>query len=95
MASKDDVIEQLKQVLDPELMVDVWTLELIYDIEVQKDTVEILMTYTTPMCPYGPQLQEDIKEHVTDLEDIEEVDIEVTFTPKWEPSEEVRAMFGV
>jgi len=95
MASKDDVIDRLKKVMDPELMVDVWTLELIYDLEVNEDSVDIVMTYTTPMCPYGPQLQDDIEEHVTDLEDIDEVNIEVTFTPRWEPSDDLRAMFGV
>ncbi len=95
MAEKEDVVEALKKVMDPELMIDVWTLELIYDLELHDDKVDILMTYTTPMCPYGPQLKRDIKDRLTDLEDIEEVDIEVTFEPKWEPSEELRAMLGV
>jgi metal-sulfur cluster biosynthetic enzyme len=95
MVEKKDVINQLEKVMDPELMIDVWTLELIYDITIDENTVEILMTYTTPMCPYGPQLKEDVREHVTDLEGVNTVEIEVTFTPRWEPSDELRAMFGV
>ena len=95
MVSKEDVIGVLKKVLDPEIMVDVWTLELIYNIEIEDDKVNILMTYTTPLCPYGPQLQKDIKNHIRELDGVEEVDIEVTFTPRWEPSDELRAMFGV
>ncbi len=95
MADRDEVINALEEVMDPELMIDIWTLELIYDLEVEEDTVDILMTYTTPMCPYGPQLKRDIRDRLTDIDEVEEVNIEVTFEPRWEPSEELRAMLGV
>ena len=96
MATKDEVVEVLKTVNDPEIMMDVWTLGLIYEVEVEDDTVDILMTFTTPMCPYGPMLLEMIESTIKDeLQDIKTVTIEITFDPPWEPNEELRALFGV
>ena len=95
MPTKDDVIDALQEVMDPELMIDVWALELIYDIKLNGSHVDILMTFTTPLCPYGDQLKEDIKNRLTDIEGVESVGVEVTFEPKWTPSEELRALFGV
>lgn len=95
MPKKNDIIDALQEVMDPELMIDVWALELIYDITINDSKVDILMTFTTPLCPYGEQLKADIKNRLTDIEGIEEVGVEVTFEPKWEPSAELRALFGV
>ena len=95
MAKKEDVIEVLKKVIDPEIGIDVWTLELIYNVDVEDEKVKIRMTFTTPMCPYGPMLVEEIKTKISELEKIKEVDVEITFEPPWEPSEELRATLGV
>jgi metal-sulfur cluster biosynthetic enzyme len=96
MVSKEDIVEILKTVEDPELYMDVWTLGLIYEIKLKKDKVEIIMTFTTPMCPYGPMLLEMIESAIKEKhDDIKDVKIDVTFDPPWEPSEELRAMFGV
>ena len=95
MATKEDVIEELKKVNDPEIGIDVYTLELIYDVKLEGGKVKILMTLTTPMCPYGPMLIEEIKARVRDLKNVEEVDVEVTFDPPWQPSEQLRATLGV
>ncbi len=96
MVKKEDIIEVLKLVEDPELFIDVWSLGLIYEIDVKKDTVEILMTLTTPMCPYGPMLMDMIEEEIKKkYTQIKKVKLELTFDPPWEPGEELRAMFGV
>ncbi|MCM2324842.1 MAG: metal-sulfur cluster assembly factor [Candidatus Woesearchaeota archaeon] len=96
MATKEDVMEVLKTVNDPELQMDVWTLGLIYEIEVKKESVKIIMTFTTPMCPYGPMLLDMIEDAIkTRFKEIADVKIDVTFEPPWEPSEELRMMFGV
>jgi len=95
MTTKEDVIEELKKVNDPEIGIDVYTLELIYDVKLEGGKVKILMTLTTPMCPYGPMLIEEIKARVRDLKNVEEVDVEVTFDPPWQPSEQLRATLGV
>ena len=96
MPTKEQVIEILKQVNDPEIGIDVYTLELIYDIHLKEDgSVFIKMTFTTPMCPYGPMLLDEIKTRVSEIEGIKGVDIEVVFDPPWQPSDELRATLGV
>ncbi|MEK6916243.1 MAG: metal-sulfur cluster assembly factor [Nanoarchaeota archaeon] len=96
MVKKEDIIEVLKLVDDPELNVDVWSLGLIYEINLNKNKIEIIMTFTTPMCPYGPMLLEMIEDAIKEKhKDVKEVKIDVTFDPPWEPSEELKAMFGV
>ncbi|MBS3133669.1 metal-sulfur cluster assembly factor [Candidatus Woesearchaeota archaeon] len=92
---KESAIEVLKKVNDPELNIDVWTLGLIYDININENNLNIKMTFTTPMCPYGPWLVEDIKKKLSEIKGVNSVNIEITFNPPWQPSEELRAMLGV
>jgi metal-sulfur cluster biosynthetic enzyme len=95
MLSKEDLIEKVfKQYEDPELNVDVWTLGLIYEINVTDNNVDVLLTFTSPMCPFGPQMVDELKELVK-KQGASEVDIKVTFEPPWEPTEELREMLGV
>ena len=95
MISRDEVIEKLKSVVDPEIRLDVWTLGLIYKIEIENDIVKILMTFTTPFCPYGEMLLDQIRDSLSAIKGIKEVEIEITFEPMWQPSEEVKMMLGV
>ena len=95
MATNEDVMYVLKSVNDPELSIDIVTLELIYNVNVENDNVKIKMTFTSPMCPYGPMLVEEIKAKVNQLNGVKEVNIEVVFDPPWQPSEELRATLGV
>ena len=95
MATQEEVIEVLKKVNDPEINIDVWTLELIYNVDVKDSKINIKMTFTSPMCPYGPMLVEEIKSKISELESVKEVDVEITFEPPWKPSEELRATLGV
>ena len=53
MATKEEVIEVLKTINDPEIQIDVWTLELIYDIKIENNTIKIKMTFTTPLYSSG------------------------------------------
>ena len=94
VVNKKDIINVLKTVTDPELQIDVWTLGLIYEIEIKDKNVNIKMTFTTPMCPYGPMLIDMIKSALEDKLDIE-ADVDVVFDPPWEPSEDLKAYFGV
>ena len=94
MVTKEDIIEVLQTVNDPELNIDIWTLELIYDVKVEEDKVDIKMTFTSPMCPYGPQLLEEVKTKVSEINGVKEAKVEVTFEPPWKPSEELRATLG-
>jgi len=95
MVTKEQLIENVfKQYQDPELDVDVWTLGLIYDIKVEDNKVHVLLTFTSPMCPFGPQMVEEIQRRVKD-EGAAEVEVEITFDPPWKPSDELREMLGV
>ena len=91
-----DVIEKLKLVKDPEIGIDIWTLGLVYKITLEEDGAEVLMTLTTPFCPFADDLIADVEKKVGELGYREgDVRVELTFEPAWEPSEEVRMMLGV
>ena len=95
MMTKEELIEDVfKKYVDPELGIDVWTLGLIYTIDVQDDTVKVLLTFTSPLCPYGPQMVGELKEMILNKQ-VKEVEIEITFEPPWKPSEELKEMMGM
>lgn len=93
MITKNQVIEQLKKVVDPELGMDIYTLGLIYNIDVKDKKINIRMTLTSPMCPYGPQIVEDVKSRIKSLS--AEPVIELIFSPPWEIPKEIRSILGV
>ncbi|HLD12507.1 MAG TPA: metal-sulfur cluster assembly factor [Candidatus Nanoarchaeia archaeon] len=95
MVTKDNVIDILKTVKDPEIWIDIWTIGLIRDITITKEKITILMTLTTPQCPYGPQLMDDIKQALTQGTKIKTIDLQLTFNPPWKPPEELRKILGV
>ena len=83
MVEKEQVIEVLKKVYDPEIQYDIWSLGLIYNIEIGDTKVKILMTFTSPMCPFGPALMDDVRRQVSAIDGVTEVLIELTFNPVW------------
>ncbi len=94
MLSKEELIENVfKKYVDKEIDIDVWTLGLIYDVQVQDKIVKVRLTFTSPLCPYGPQMVEELKQEIL-AKGAAQVDIEVTFNPPWQPSEELKAMLG-
>ena len=94
--NKEQIIEKLKLVKDPEIEIDIWTLGLIYKITLEEDGVEILMTLTTPFCPFADDLIAEVEKKVSELGYEEsEVRVELTFDPVWEPSDEVRMLLGI
>ena len=94
MITKNKAIETLKQCHDPELGLDVWTLGLIYKLDIKGEDVNIDMTFTTPLCPYGPMLVGDVRAKLLDA-GAKNVTIEIVFKPPWQPSEEVKDMLGI
>lgn len=95
MITREQIIEQLETILDPELGVDIWTLGLVYEIHIESDEhVRIVMTYTTPACPLGPQIQADLEDGLRSL-GVKYVEVEVTFDPPWKPPEDLRLIVGV
>ena len=98
MVEKEQIIEVLKKVVDPEINYDIWSLGLVYNIDVQGSKVKILMTFTTPMCPYGPQLLDEVRRNISAMDGVGEVEVEITFSPVWGPdkmSEEARIGLGI
>ena len=73
-----------KRSFDPEIPVDIYELGLIYDVFVNEDNdVKILMTLTTPNCPVAESLPQEVKEKVRELDEVNEVELELTFDPPW------------
>jgi metal-sulfur cluster biosynthetic enzyme len=97
MVSEDEVTEALSNVIDPELGLDFVELGLVYDVEINGGTVNVTFTLTTPACPIGPQVSEQMKEFVGELEGVEEVVPTMVFTPPWTPekmSEDAKFALG-
>jgi metal-sulfur cluster biosynthetic enzyme len=96
MITKDDIIDLLATVKDPELDLDIVTLGLVYTVSVEDGkNIHILMTFTTPLCPYGADMANTIKKKIIENLKPKSLKIEVTFDPPWEPSEGLREMLGV
>ena len=81
----DEVMEALGNVIDPELGLDFVELGLIYGVEVDDGNVNVTFTLTTPGCPIGPQVTEQIEEFVGELEGVRSIESEMVFTPPWSP----------
>ena len=97
MPSVDDVNDALSNVIDPELGLDFVELGLIYEVEVDGGDVNVTFTLTSPGCPIGPQVTEQIKEYVGELDGVESVKPTMTFSPPWTPdmmSEDAKFALG-
>ena len=85
MATNEEVMDALRDVIDPELGLDFVELGLIYNVAIEDGTVSVTYTLTTPGCPIGPQVSEQIEEFVSDLDDVNAVESTLTFEPAWSP----------
>jgi metal-sulfur cluster biosynthetic enzyme len=98
MVSVEEVTDALRDVIDPELGLDFVELGLIYDVEVaEAGTVKVVYTLTSPGCPIGPQVSEQIEEFVGELDGVQEVLPTLTFSPPWTPelmSEDAKFALG-
>ncbi len=85
MATREDVVEALRQVEDPELGMDIVDLGLMYDVEVEGPKVKVVYTLTSMGCPVGPMIDEQIGQVTRELPGVEEVETELTWDPPWSP----------
>ena len=85
MATRDEVVEALRQVEDPELGMDIVDLGLMYDVEVEGPKVKVIYTLTSMGCPVGPMIDEQINEVTRQVPGVEEVETELTWEPPWSP----------
>lgn len=102
--AEDTVREALKEVIDPELFVNIVDLGLIYDVSVTPneesgdDDISVDMTMTSPACPAGPQLLSQSNDAVKKLEGVGEVEIKLVMQPPWTPermTEDARDQLGI
>ena len=85
MVVREDVVEALHGVEDPELGMDIVELGLFYDASVEGENVRVTHTLTSIGCPVGPMIQEDIERVVNQIPGVESVQGELTFDPPWTP----------
>jgi metal-sulfur cluster biosynthetic enzyme len=85
MATEEQVYEALEEVIDPELGLDFVSLGLVYDVEIEDGEVFVTFSLTTPACPIGPQVSEQIREFVGELDGVDKVHPKMVFDPPWSP----------
>ena len=83
--TEKDVRTALKGVKDPELGLDLVVLGLIYEIKVEGDRVEAVMSLTSPMCPVAGQIVEEAKAAIEGVDGVASAEVELTFDPPWTP----------
>ena len=84
MEKKENIIEEIKKIYDPELPVNIYELGLIYDITLENEkSAKIKMTLTTPNCPVAESLPKEVKEGAMQVEGIEDVDVQLVWDPPW------------
>ena len=102
MDLKEKIIDLLKQCYDPEIPIDLWSLGLIYNIDIVSgqngmSDIDITMSLTTPGCSMGQHMADDIKTKVSGIDQIDNVSVSVTFDPEWKPemmTDEARKKLG-
>jgi metal-sulfur cluster biosynthetic enzyme len=97
MPSKEEVVEALRQVEDPELGMDIVELGLFYDAEIEGENVKVQYTLTSMGCPAGQMIQEDIERVVREIPGVGDVTSDLTFEPPWTPdkmSEDAKFILG-
>ena len=101
--TEEQVLNSLRPIEDPELHLGIVDLGLIYGSEVNPqpdgDEVKLLMTFTSPFCPYGPQLKASVQRALAALPGVKSAVVQIVFTPPWDPrtmaSEECRIALGL
>jgi len=92
------MLDALKQVIDPELFVNIVDLGLVYSIQQEGEKVQVEMTLTSPACPAGPQLVQQAKMALEKLDGVKEASIKLVLSPPWSPdrmTDEARDQLGI
>ena len=85
MPTKEQLIDAMRQVEDPELGMDIVDLGLLYDVEIEGPKVKVIHSLTSMGCPAGPMIQEDIHNAAAAVDGVENVEVELTWDPPWTP----------
>ena len=98
IVTREDVLEALKDVFDPEIPVNVVDLGLVYDVKVEDNDVQVQMTLTFAGCGMGPYIAQQAEWRIAELEAVEDVNVEVVYEPPWNPdmiSEDGKKLMGL
>ena len=97
MPTREQIIDALRVVEDPELGMDIVELGLLYDVEVDDSKVKVIYSLTSMGCPVGPMIEQEIRETVASMDGVEETEAELTWDPPWSPdkmSDDAKFMLG-
>ncbi len=86
MNLKEKVITEIKKIYDPEIPVNIYELGLIYDISINDKDVKVKMTLTTPNCPVAESLPKEVKDSISEIEEVNKVDLALVWEPPWDKS---------
>ena len=97
--TEERIREELKNVIDPEIGLDVINLGLIYDVDVDGGNVAVRMTLTSPGCPVAGMFMANVRDAVEAIPGVTACTVDLTFDPPWDPrahaSEEAKMMLGI
>lgn len=95
----EQIREKLREVVDPEIMLNIVDLGLVYDIQYEDGDVLITMTLTSPGCPLGPIIRGEAYAKLKELPGVKDVDVQIVWDPPWDPrtmaSDEVKMLLGI
>jgi metal-sulfur cluster biosynthetic enzyme len=87
LTKEDMVREALREnVIDPEIGINIVDLGLVYEVAVEEETAEVTMTLTTPACPLGPYIDQEVRTALQDVPGINDAKVNLVWTPPWDPS---------
>ena len=98
MVTKEQIYEALQDCYDPEIPVNIVDLGLVYDVEVEDDTVAVKMTLTTPGCGMGGMIASNAQSLIMEIPGVKEANVDLVWEPPWDPSrisEEARQKLGI
>jgi metal-sulfur cluster biosynthetic enzyme len=84
--TEDNLREALRDVIDPELGINIVDLGLVYDVTLENGVVEVTHTLTSPGCPLGPEIVTNVRRALSQFDDVEDVQVHIVFSPPWHPS---------
>ena len=96
--NKEKVIEALKEVYDPEIPVNIVDLGLIYEVKIDNGEVDVKMTLTAAGCGMGPYIAQQAEWAISELEEVEDVNVDIVFEPPWDPekiTEDGKKLLGI
>ena len=98
LPSEEQLREALKQVIDPEIGINIVDLGLVYDTTITEEgKVEVVMTLTSPGCPLGPVIHAQVNQALGDLDGVTDIAVNIVWSPPWRPemmSEDAKMELG-